>query len=391
MPNLNILNKEDDLITESKPPCQICQKQFSHYVCPRCNLKYCSLACYKDLEHAECTESFYRDSVTAEINSRSDKDESKQKMLQLLQRFEAENTSNHDNLEEEEEEEEEDLAQRLRNLNVETADPDILWDKLSSEERQEFEMMLKQLEMEEDMAWSSLGLKPYEPWWEINPSLVQEVGLDNDNDIPNLPNFNRLVGQGKAPNPVIQWTMLHIGMTYCYLMRHCMGDLTEGDVFDTLDILKHLSRSVLFSTDPPTFGREMDVVVDLVDQIMSLDPNNKDPKRRSQLMILCLKDGLRLLESNYMVRALHALWEFLNNLEQKRRVSLAVRKVYFHIAAADYIITLDSQSGRIDLLKQVLLTAQEKIRSDDMAFEQEYNAAIEARKRNSSCPKIVQL
>ncbi|KAL0079419.1 hypothetical protein F4703DRAFT_1193684 [Phycomyces blakesleeanus] len=419
MPILNILNDKDDetTITESRPPCQICQKQFSQYVCPRCNLKYCSLGCYKDLGHADCTESFYRDSVTAEIQSRNDTEQSKQKMLQLLQRFEEENKNSLDGEDEDDEDEDEDkddLAQRLGDLNIETADAGQLWNKLSSQERDDFEMMLKQLE-NEDTAWSSLELRPYEPWWEINQSLVQEIGQDNvaqENtstkskqsgapEVPKVPSYSRLIGSDKAPNPAVMWTMLHTGMTYCYLMRHCMGDLNDGNVLDTLDTLEHLSRSVLFSTDPPPFSREMDVVVDLVEQILSLDSrdskkNKKDPKRRSQLMVLCLSDGLRLLEANHMVRALGGLWQFLKDLSsiksmdkiQKRRVALAVRKVYFHIAATDYIITRDSQSGRITLLKQALLTAQEKIRSDDRAFEREYSAAIAARQHSTATKQV---
>ena len=36
-----------------------CQKNFSKYTCPRCNLQYCCLDCYK--KHGDrCTEGFYR-------------------------------------------------------------------------------------------------------------------------------------------------------------------------------------------------------------------------------------------------------------------------------------------------------------------------------------------
>ncbi|MCL7034889.1 hypothetical protein MKW94_024683, partial [Papaver nudicaule] len=36
-----------DALSANKIICRVCQKQFSQYTCPRCNLRYCSLQCYK--------------------------------------------------------------------------------------------------------------------------------------------------------------------------------------------------------------------------------------------------------------------------------------------------------------------------------------------------------
>ncbi|XP_024519211.1 zinc finger HIT domain-containing protein 2 [Selaginella moellendorffii] len=57
-----------------------CQKHYANYTCPRCNLHYCSLQCYK------CTEAFSRDNVLAEMKNVEVSKETKQKILQALQR-----------------------------------------------------------------------------------------------------------------------------------------------------------------------------------------------------------------------------------------------------------------------------------------------------------------
>ncbi|KAF8987163.1 hypothetical protein BGZ52_005770 [Haplosporangium bisporale] len=70
-------------------PCGICKSQPFKYICPRCNLRYCSLTCYKDKSHIQCTESFYKSSVMSELKaSPSSTPQDRQKMLGILDRFE---------------------------------------------------------------------------------------------------------------------------------------------------------------------------------------------------------------------------------------------------------------------------------------------------------------
>lgn len=37
-----------------------CQSQNFKYSCPRCNIKYCSLDCYRSQAHRQCSEAFYK-------------------------------------------------------------------------------------------------------------------------------------------------------------------------------------------------------------------------------------------------------------------------------------------------------------------------------------------
>ncbi|VDK28137.1 unnamed protein product [Anisakis simplex] len=47
--------------------CSVLQENL--YVCPRCQLNYCSLRCYRNEKHRECSEDFYRRCVETELKN----------------------------------------------------------------------------------------------------------------------------------------------------------------------------------------------------------------------------------------------------------------------------------------------------------------------------------
>lgn len=65
--------------------CMMCQSEPSCYTCPRCNLHYCSLACYRSPDHAACSESFYKESVLKELKDMGTTErEGRRKMQDML-------------------------------------------------------------------------------------------------------------------------------------------------------------------------------------------------------------------------------------------------------------------------------------------------------------------
>ena len=69
--------------------CDICTKPGASYSCPRCNISYCSLACYRDqLKHLKCSENFYEEQVIAELKmcKLSSKGSDKNKMVEILKK-----------------------------------------------------------------------------------------------------------------------------------------------------------------------------------------------------------------------------------------------------------------------------------------------------------------
>lgn len=68
-----------------------CHKQISQYTCPKCNLPYCSLACFRSPEHQACTENFDRTTLAEDLRSDKDDESSetdKRQMLEMLKKFE---------------------------------------------------------------------------------------------------------------------------------------------------------------------------------------------------------------------------------------------------------------------------------------------------------------
>ncbi|KAM6969991.1 zinc finger HIT domain-containing protein 2 [Aplochiton taeniatus] len=89
-------NDEDDSITTTKSRlCGLCLSKLSCYTCPRCNIPYCGLVCYRSSDHSACSEEFYKESVLQELKSIGKTESDSRKKMQdiLLQlRHEAEGT-----------------------------------------------------------------------------------------------------------------------------------------------------------------------------------------------------------------------------------------------------------------------------------------------------------
>ncbi|KAI8141115.1 hypothetical protein BJV82DRAFT_715325 [Fennellomyces sp. T-0311] len=375
MPSLRIIEDDEPQADKDQPLCNICQKQFSNYICPRCNLRYCSLSCYKDMQHAECTESFYKDSITDEIRSRGMSEADKQNMLQLLRRFEAENdelaTQDDDN------DSVDDLQQRFATIDLDNADTEAIWDLLSEEERKEFEALLSNQE--------SMPLPEYQPWWkEATSQVIQEVGEGPEVSVPKLPSSlpdleAMMKGNPPGPESDLVWSLMHSVMTYCYLMRHCLGDIRE-DVKDTVSALSKLSRKTLFSTAPGcAYTNASDATFDLVDDILEYE--QRQNSQREPLMLMLLGDFLSLLERHdYVVRAMTDLWQLLelsvkrtSKTERKAYFS-ASRKAYFYVGYAVYL----SRNHGLGRLKLSAMAEREGLLLEEQRFNRERRAAEDA-------------
>ncbi|KAL7421017.1 Zinc finger HIT domain-containing protein 2 [Cryptotrichosporon argae] len=68
--------------------CGICRKAESRYTCPRCNVAYCSLDCFRAQAHAQCSEPFYHETIKDSIAGDRASAEEKRAMMEMLRRFE---------------------------------------------------------------------------------------------------------------------------------------------------------------------------------------------------------------------------------------------------------------------------------------------------------------
>lgn len=77
-----------ELRIDTKKLCEICRKQNGTYTCPRCNIAYCSLNCYRDqIKHLSCSEDFYQDQIITELKMcKLEENSDKTKMVEILKR-----------------------------------------------------------------------------------------------------------------------------------------------------------------------------------------------------------------------------------------------------------------------------------------------------------------
>ncbi|KAK8844066.1 hypothetical protein IAR55_006860 [Kwoniella newhampshirensis] len=168
--------------------CGICRKKDSKYTCPRCNVAYCSLDCFRDESHAQCSEPFYKATVLDSIASdpKAGFDE-KKGMMEMLRRFEQAQAEGGDalaELEEDDEDEEEkedpddELAEKLGDINIDQIDSNQLFHLLPPKHREAFLAAIRNPESEETKALiedAAAGAEGEEnalagpsvlPWWE---------------------------------------------------------------------------------------------------------------------------------------------------------------------------------------------------------------------------------
>ncbi|XP_055987778.1 zinc finger HIT domain-containing protein 2 [Sorex fumeus] len=144
---------------EPAGPCAFCpaagEAQPARYTCPRCNVPYCSLRCYR--AHGSCAEAFYRDQVLGELRGRH---ASPSRLACALRRLREQREA---------EDEAEDAGLR--------AGPGPgalsgLWERLAPADQAAFERLLSRGE-------AGRLLPPWRPWWwgrGTQPRLLEELG-----------------------------------------------------------------------------------------------------------------------------------------------------------------------------------------------------------------------
>ncbi|XP_071557589.1 zinc finger HIT domain-containing protein 2-like [Temnothorax nylanderi] len=213
--------------------CELCNKRERLYTCPRCDLGYCGVECYKSDAHMDCSESFYRQWVEEKLKSQENDPAA---MMEILKRVhEADlgddilednsdegSTSGEDYpLDSDDEQELLDLETRLQNVNFE--DPNELWSALSEAERQEFEALIKNGEAEK-------LLPKWVPWWtcRMERKLIQPVEEDikdaySDLKYPALidvPLFNDV----QKASPCVHFNVTNVIYAYTYIALYYIGD-----------------------------------------------------------------------------------------------------------------------------------------------------------------------
>jgi len=239
--NIVILNNND----ESKL-CKVCKLQFSIYICPRCNISYCSSSCFKS--HSEnCTRGFYEQQVRENLQA-IDKVEPKDAigfLKRIKEIYDIEDSKfeelvskslniNDDDNSDDDDDDEDNEEIDISKINSMTQEE--LLSLLSTKDIQEFYNSIK------DGSISRL-LDNWVPWWIPNNNNIieeqtvkikeiieeeeeEQVEKDIYIDIPTV--YNEIPSLStifpKTPSDSLYFHLLDILYCYCFIMRSYYGE-----------------------------------------------------------------------------------------------------------------------------------------------------------------------
>jgi len=201
--------------------CGICRKEEARYACPRCNRPYCSLRCYQDEAHADCSEAFYRECVVEELTARSESGdpESRRRIQEALLNVYQQNNEEDliEELDSDDDPDEEDLADRLKGIDLN--DAEAVWAQLSKTEQSEFKKLIQSGQVED-------LLPEWDPWWVSKP--VEEVESESTASgapeiIEDVPAFKDLCKS--KPASCLPFNVANTVAGYVYCCRQFQGDI----------------------------------------------------------------------------------------------------------------------------------------------------------------------
>ena len=249
--------------------CAVCQQHTSRYHCPRCQMAYCSVACYQThtttttneqsgeggSSHGSlsaCTEAFYRDRVTSMLHLEAKEQEEETRNM-LHRQFH----SNHD-LDDDDDQQEElyevymALEQYEREGNTDYSEQ-TLKSLLSPSLKAAFDRALMS-----QTTLQKLVLEPWFPWW--RPQLVDNHNHTDDEDIQETMMTTQLLDERllkippfsslrKGPSPQLAYNLLDILYSIAWTLRlyHGLHNATSHAPVEAVETL--LSSSHVLSQD----------------------------------------------------------------------------------------------------------------------------------------------
>ncbi|KZV82052.1 hypothetical protein EXIGLDRAFT_685330 [Exidia glandulosa HHB12029] len=233
---------------ESRGVCSICRRQVAKYTCPKCNLPYCSLSCFRSETHMQCSETFYKREVETDILSAPKSDKERRDMLALLQRFEEtnneEDATNNALLDDPDGA---DLAERIAGLDLDAADTDDLWEALDKDQRQRFLEIIRNADgvpARELLAEETSSV----PWWAAVEDTEDEANSNHVRLPEPLHVDIALVNKAQAmTGPPLLYNVLALCIVYAHTVRtYALISLSASLPLDRPAILQTLSELLPF-------------------------------------------------------------------------------------------------------------------------------------------------
>lgn len=256
-----------------------------------CGIQYCSLECYKDDRHQDCSETFFKKEVEEVLRSDMVETEDKKKMIEILNRDKEERAA--DLLPEE----------LLEADHFEDYSKDDLLSQLTEEERGLFEKAIKDNSIVAEIS-SNLEL-----WWKKSFKVIPD-------DAPELRSVPPL---SDKMNP--HWTtplyISNLCIVYCFIFRRYLGE-PEDLLQESTDEL--LSMALCFRQDDSDPEQHLFSIFELM---------TKESDYQTALM--AIYDSVEILQISLKVRCvLSHITSLLARKGLSKTKRLASRKVDFY-------------------------------------------------------------
>uniref|UniRef100_A0A674I6K8 Zinc finger HIT-type containing 2 n=1 Tax=Terrapene triunguis TaxID=2587831 RepID=A0A674I6K8_9SAUR len=206
---------------EAAEPCGLCLQERAPYTCPRCNMRFCSVPCYRG--HGACAEAFHRRQLLLRLQGQRGDPASRTRLKEALLRLR-------------ELRELEDAEPQL-GRDLEDQD-DGLWERLSPAEKAAFQRLLSSGEI-------GTFLPPWRPWWRgWGRGLVQELGgtegaypptgirQPEESSVPAVPaSIPPLSSLTCSPaSPLVCFQLPNVLYAYVFALTLYNGDLSEDEL-----------------------------------------------------------------------------------------------------------------------------------------------------------------
>ncbi|KAG8748592.1 hypothetical protein FRC12_013831 [Ceratobasidium sp. 428] len=260
MPRIfDIKTRKNIVPSGTNSPCGICRRQFAKYTCPACNLQYCSLTCYRSESHSGCTETFYKTALAEQIQGEPTRsNQEKQQMLELLKRFEEEAAEDED-----EEGDINNIASRLQGVDLDSADHNALWERLTEEEKHKFHEIMANPTSEELKRLLETSELVEKPWWDSETA--------SEGKAPVIQHVPQNMLESTRFNPMLLYNVFHVSLSYAYTIR-TLGVSTLGPVGEqspkAREEVEEL-KNVLLPLSPFLMDRKSTVTFTSVDSVIT--------------------------------------------------------------------------------------------------------------------------
>nr|CAH8833210.1 unnamed protein product [Trichobilharzia regenti] len=237
--------------------CGLCMKK-SAYVCPRCGINYCSLNCYRDERHKNCSESFYQDCCIQSLRSTFASQSERSSMTEILKRessamseiphlTDVDTKGNNEQISDEDDEsdngDDDDIQKRFKdlNLNDDNISAEVIWSRLTLKEKRDFNRFIESSNIIH-------FIPTWTPWWLEKKPVVTEVNQQQKNDtvkkstLTSKKSLDQLLPSGILPHQSVGFVLADVLLGYAFIMRFYNGDCGQL-IDDTVNLLCNIIKS----------------------------------------------------------------------------------------------------------------------------------------------------